>query len=406
MRHFTIFGEDSLRGYLESCFSGCMRVLREEEREYLLNVNETEYVQHLRAKYEVEPLSLDFENLRISDREVYIPAERFPRHGFTDVQGQSYPRQVVTFHLPFSGDRQQLLYKPSRYITRSEEVWIEDNFVCFEVVDFYEEPERLKHEADSALEAIRRLWEFSNEDVAEYNKGLEARTLRAVQERKTELLRQLNLLAALNVPVRKRSDVPSTFAVPVQRKRIVVQKPTASAEPFAPEPSLDRSAYSSILQMLHDVGVEMEIHPAIYTNKTEEALRDYFLMVLAPNFQSTTGETFNRTGKTDILIKHEGKNLFIAECKFWSGVGGFYRTVDQLLGYLTWRDSKAAVLLFVKNKELQPVLDQIAAKTKEHGCFVKDWGRKADGWYEYEFHLKEDASRSAHLAVLCFHFPD
>ncbi len=110
----------------------------------------------------------------------------------------------------------------------------------------------------------------------------------------------------------------------------------------------------------------MERHPAIYGGKDEETLRDHFLMVLSPHFQSTTGETFNKAGKTDILIRHERQNVFVAECKFWGGMKGFHATIDQLLGYLTWRDSKAAVISFVRNKELNPVLETIGKETAKH----------------------------------------
>jgi len=91
--------------------------------------------------------------------------------------------------------------------------------------------------------------------------------------------------------------------------------------------------------------------PSTYSNKGEEDLRDHILLVLEPRFQgSATGETFNKTGKTDILLRFEGKNVFIAECKFWNGIKLFFETISQLLAYLTWRDSKAAVIIFVKTK--------------------------------------------------------
>jgi hypothetical protein len=148
----------------------------------------------------------------------------------------------------------------------------------------------------------------------------------------------------------------------------------------------------------------MERHPSIYKDKDEETLRDHFIMVLSPHFQSVTGETFNKIGKTDILIRHDKANVFVAECKFWSGIKGFHKTIDQVLGYLTWRDSKAAILCFVKTKELNPVLEQIEAETANHPCFVKSHGRVAEGWFDFEFHLKDDHTRSVRLAVLCSHF--
>ena len=36
-----------------------------------------------------------------------------------------------------------------------------------------------------------------------------------------------------------------------------------------------------------------------------------------------TGETFNAAGKTDILLRIDGKNVFIGECKFWKGPKAF-----------------------------------------------------------------------------------
>jgi hypothetical protein len=52
----------------------------------------------------------------------------------------------------------------------------------------------------------------------------------------------------------------------------------------------------------------------------EEDLRQHFLVQLNGQYEGrATGETFNFEGKTDILIRAERKNIFIAECKFWDG---------------------------------------------------------------------------------------
>jgi hypothetical protein len=149
----------------------------------------------------------------------------------------------------------------------------------------------------------------------------------------------------------------------------------------------------------------MERHPSIYAGKDEETLRDHFIMVLSPHFQSVTGETFNRTGKTDILIRHERANVFVAECKFWHGIKAFHETINQALGYLTWRDSKAAILCFIQNKELNSVLQQIEQETPNHPNFIKYVGKPAEGSLRYEFHLIHDNTRGVKLAILCFHFP-
>jgi hypothetical protein len=76
----------------------------------------------------------------------------------------------------------------------------------------------------------------------------------------------------------------------------------------------------------------------------KEDLRSHFLVQLNGAFHGqATGETFNFQGKTDILIRVDGKNIFIAECKFWKGEKSFPATLDQLLSHLSWRDTKTAV---------------------------------------------------------------
>ena len=127
--------------------------------------------------------------------------------------------------------------------------------------------------------------------------------------------------------------------------------------------------------------------------------------LLSPHFASVTGETFNKSGKTDILIRHEGANVFVAECKFWHGVKAYLATIDQILSYLTWRDSKAAIICFVQNLKLNPVLEQIDSITRSHPCFVKHRGTIKAGWFQFDFHMQNDPSRQVFLAVLCFHLP-
>ena len=58
----------------------------------------------------------------------------------------------------------------------------------------------------------------------------------------------------------------------------------------------------------------------------EETLRDWLMFLLSANYEAPDGselfaggETGNGKGKTDILIRHQDRNAFIGECKFWHG---------------------------------------------------------------------------------------
>lgn len=130
------------------------------------------------------------------------------------------------------------------------------------------------------------------------------------------------------------------------------------------------------------------------------------LMYLAPRFQlEAGGETFNRAGKTDILVPHQGKNLFVAECLIWRGPKYFLAKVDQLLGNLTWRDSKAAIVVFAETIDMTTALDGVERSASDHPCFLRLHGRPDESWFNYRFHLPGHEDREVQVAVLIFHFP-
>jgi hypothetical protein len=157
-------------------------------------------------------------------------------------------------------------------------------------------------------------------DVEQFEKTLPNHVAGAFRARKQQLLEQDQIVASLGVPVKRAGAVPQTLVIPdIQQQKLVVLKPTPSSSPYTPEYKLDDDVYDGILRICHDLGVYMERHPSLYEGEGEEDLRDQFLLMLSPHFHSTAGEVFNRNGKTDILIRHERTNVFVAECKFWGG---------------------------------------------------------------------------------------
>ncbi len=190
------------------------------------------------------------------------------------------------------------------------------------------------------------------------------------------------------------------------REKIFI-KPIVHEKSFKAEPTLDDANYHKILKFINDVGKNFERMPSVYAGKKEEDLRDHILMILDPNFElgSASGETFNKSGKTDIQLRYDSSVVFIAECKFWSGEKNFLETIDQLLGYLTWRDSKTAVIIFVRNKEIIPVLETVKQATIGHKHFIKELQKNDQGWFNYIFCLPTDRNKEIKLAVQFFHLP-
>ena len=72
---------------------------------------------------------------------------------------------------------------------------------------------------------------------------------------------------------------------------------------------------------------------------------------------AATGEAFSKSGKTDILLRVRDGVVLVAECKFWHGAKKYGETIDQLFGYLTWRQTYGIVITFSKNKGLTGVAE-------------------------------------------------
>ena len=375
--------------------------------DYILNVNKIEYIDHLVSKYSISPVEIHKDQLTVSTYEAQIPAERFP-FNYNVRSGKSYPKDVIKYHLPFSGDQQLLKVRASTSSLSPPMITVEADCLCFEMINFDLEPGQIKQEADQIINSLISQNQHLTNDLTNFNATIESMASQAFDARKQQLLKKNDLMSALGVPIRKTSNTSGTFSIPAKRTKVIAtkSKPIVTEKGFTPEPTLDETIYKQILGIIHDVGKQFERLPSTYSGKEEEHLRDHFLLILEPNFEgAATGETFNKTGKTDILLRHESSNVFIAELKFWRGKKSYLDTISQLLGYLTWRDSKSAVVVFVKNKDFSSVLNTVKEATLEHTNCLGFVSEQEEGWYNYRFHINEDKNREVKVAVLLFHIP-
>jgi len=401
-----IFAEKELRDFLEERRNIIISTIENEADDYLLNVNEEDYINYKKSEGLIEPLEILVNDIYASSSERMIPAEDFP-FGFNVYPGKSYKKDVVKFHIPFTGNQELLKCIPSTGLPWPIEVEISGNEICFEIINFSNDVDKIKRDKDEIIKNILHQYEYLKKDIDSYNSNIESQIRKAFENRKERIIAKIGVLESLGVPIKKTS-VTTTFTVPaVQKKKaILVTRPEVHDSGYKPEPTLDINVYNEILKLIHDVGKEFERLPSLYADKEEEHLRDHFLMMLEPNFKGTaTGETFNKTGKTDILLRYEGTNIFIGECKFWRGIKSFQNTISQLLGYLTWRDSKAAVIIFVQNKDFSSVLSTVKDKICEHPNFLRFIDERYETWLNYEFHLTDDRNRIVKLAVMLYHIP-
>jgi hypothetical protein len=151
----------------------------------------------------------------------------------------------------------------------------------------------------------------------------------------------------------------------------------------------------------------MERSPHVFSKMGEEDLRTHFLVQLNGQYEGqATGETFNFEGKTDILIRVNGKNIFVAECEIWRGHEYLTQKIDQLLGYATWRDSKLAILVFNRTKNFSAVLSKIKETVHKHPNFKTDVSTYvSDRGSRFIIRHRDDPERELILTVVAFEVP-
>jgi hypothetical protein len=150
----------------------------------------------------------------------------------------------------------------------------------------------------------------------------------------------------------------------------------------------------------------MERSPHTFQTMGEEDIRQHFLVQLNGQYEGqATGETFNVQGKTDILIRYQGANIFIAECKFWHGEKLFLETVDQLMSYLSWRDTKTAILIFNRNKNLSGVLAAIKDAMGKYAHVKRGPKVEGDTRLRYILGIPGDHEREIITTVLVYDIP-
>lgn len=191
---FHAFTDYDLDGTLRN-FSEKLR----KEIESDSSVATTDEEQYVRQKVEEKTLSgLEFDtaNITITHHEEQIPARYFGS-GFMVDEGHSYPKQVITFHVPFKGDSQLLRCRASTWGMVSHEIDTKDGHVVFDVINFSNDADQVAKERDGVVKYLTDQAGYINRDVAAYNSRLESIVREALKSAKLKFKDQSDFLGKL-----------------------------------------------------------------------------------------------------------------------------------------------------------------------------------------------------------------
>lgn len=376
---------------------------------YVLSVSEEDLIHLLVDQLCLEVPTIDESSIHMDFGEADIDARRLPNRHVLDRSRPLYIKGVqVTITIPFEGDADFFLVQPQTFVWQDlpeAKVSVSELRITYQRTDH--DAAAIKRAHETALSVLKRNLANLKTSADEFNGQLEGQVRLAFRERKNKLLADAHMAEAIGIPMKRRHGVPVTYAIPVQRRKTKIERPPVTTGKFQPEPVLPMEEYENILAIIRNMVQVMEQSPKAFEGMEEEDLRTHFLVQLNGQYEGrATGETFNFQGKTDILIREEGRNVFIAECKFWRGEKAFLETIDQLLSYLSWRDTKTALLVFNRNANFTDVLRKIVETVPTHKCFKRDLGNTGESSFRYVFHQPNDSNRELVLTVIAFDIPD
>ncbi len=402
-----LFRDYDLREEMESRRRDMLQEINSLKTNDILNADMGELCAYFENKYRYDVPVVNTNQISVDQREVDVDVSQDFNRAIFDRSEPFYLKgTAIIFIIPFEGDGNLLRCRPSAFTTVRPRGEVANGEVRVEYRSADHEGERIKSDFEQNLRQVQQYLGFVRENTDQFNAALARQIRQIIEERRQKLMNDQGLAASLGFPIRKRVDTSQTYSVPVARKKLAVKLPKATTQPFKPEPALELQAYDEILGTISNMAVVLERSPKAFEGMEEESLRTHFLVNLNGYFEGkATAETFNYQGKTDILIRVEGRNIFIAECKFWAGPKCLLDTIDQILGYASWRDTKTSILLFNRNKNLTSILEKIPETVASHANFKKRIDYSSETGFRFVLSQRDDIARELLLTILVFDVP-
>lgn len=201
----NVFGEVQLSDMFDALYRQMNAEVQSEDKDRVLRVSE--YVDYLVKKYRLKSLDIYWDRMSVSERQELIPGHAFPGGGFRYFvePGQSYRRQVITYHIPCDGDLELLRGIPSNRILWTTNVRMAAQEMQFDIVNWSDDIQAVKQEAEATISRIKLQAENVAKDVEKFRLGLSKRVQSSVSSRAAELRAQRDILASLDLPIRQRS---------------------------------------------------------------------------------------------------------------------------------------------------------------------------------------------------------
>ena len=410
-RDNPLFYEHDLDGTMRTHLAGIGAKVDAIPQDQFMNARPEDVVEHLVAQMAVDPLVLYEDRAEMEQKETKIDVAAWrDRNPFGDPGPMYVAGVAITVTIPFTGDGQLWTFRPNQWQTvfpRGRVSPARGDGVGHLYIDMAqpadEPPERFKSRLDGELKSIRFHVDAQRKQIEQFNAGLRAAIRPAIDARRARIQKHQGLKDVLGIPLKRREDAPSVEPIKLTRK-LVRPLPPPPKSGYQPEPGISDEDYAHVLSVIRHEGRTFETTPKTYAVHDEEELQDILLAHLNGHYQGdASAETFRRGGKTDIRIEDNNRAAFVAECKIWKGPKELSQAIDQLLGYLTWRDCKGALIVFNKhNAKFSAIVEGIPSIFESHEKFRGVLLPGSRGEWQFRMSSREDEGRDVRVHVFVF----
>lgn len=370
--------------------------------------SDEQIVEYVMDQVRLEPLVLHEEQKTAGHRESKIDMSHDFRYGGSRAERVLVPSLAVKVSMPYTGDPPLWHVTPNphtmsypRAVVHQRDAQGVGHIVIMIERPTDADPAEFSRALAGQVDLIQGCLKGQLKNVEDHNDAMIGVVREAVQRRRTQLDRVAAVQKMLDIPMKPRPGAPTFEPIAAPRK---IVRPLPSALPARPEWGLSDGIYEHVLKVIRHEGRSFESTPATFQKLDEEELRDVILAHLNGHYEGeASGERFRKHGKTDICIEVENRAAFVGECKVWHGAKDCAAAADQLLSYVTWRDSKCALVFFNKTvKGFTDVQASAVESLRGHPLFDSDAGGAPPGEWRFRFRQKDDEKRIVTVHVFLF----
>lgn len=405
MTQDSLFSRGRLSDNFEVQRRGVQSMVDRIPRETFIATSDDTLAEHLLPNLLWDPLELVEDQIQMDRDEAQVDVTGRVDYDVRAGRGRvMMSGHTLSFFVPYRGTQGLWELQPNMYLSVMPRAEVGPGKLVIRITRTANaDPQEYQNEFQQQMSGIRQLVQAQRSMVEQHNTEMEGAVRQAIQARREHIRKMDGLAAVFPFPLVKKPGAPEFRAIEVQR-RIARPLPRVAAAGLRPEPAISPETYQDVLALIRHAGASFEGTPQTYSQHGEEGLRDIILSHINAAYEGrATGETFNKYGKTDIRLMEENRAAFIGECKVWGGEKLLLEALDQLLGYLTWRDSKAALIVFNKDVAgFSQVQQKIPAALTGHPGFLRVKNSQPAGEWRMVFKSKEDEGREVTVHTFAF----